>query len=141
MAVNFTPEHKKSLEDLAVKRLFDNKVITNAFGSPLSVSDLIHNETLNSLKSLHRNLKKQLENLEGDDSWSVTEAQSLKIASLKEDVEFLNLLIGYKYWKSEEASKERKKANLETEINALKESMKSPEDRLKEMEEKLKSLN
>jgi predicted nucleic acid-binding Zn-ribbon protein len=55
--------------------------------------------------------------------------------------ETVNLIIGYKRYQLEEEETAKKRKDLESKLAELKESQKSPEDKIKEIEDQLKGLD
>ena len=60
---------------------------------------------------------------------------------MKDTKELVNLIIGWKRKNMEIAENKAKKAALTTKLAELKESTKTPEDRIKEMEAELAALD
>ena len=52
----------------------------------------------------------------------------------------VNLIIGYKRWQDEQESIKQARKLLLEELDDLKESQKTPEDKIKELEDKLANL-
>jgi len=139
MKINFTKEHQEKLESLAVKALFSNQVVTTKLGSPLNVVELIHTTSINLLLEIKADLAKKIEALENRDEW--VDPDNEKLSNLKETKELVNLIIGWKRLNLEKAENAHKKAELTAKLAALKESAKTPEDRIKEMEAQLAALD
>ena len=59
----------------------------------------------------------------------------------KEQKELVNLIIGYKRYKQEIADNKANKEALLEQLNTLKESQKTPEDKIKELEDKLANIS
>ena len=64
-----------------------------------------------------------------------------KLAQMKNLKELVNLIIGWKRYNLEIQENKIKKAELTKKLEELKESTKTPEDRIKEMEAQLKELD
>lgn len=134
--VNFTNEHLTRLKELACKMLFENGEIQNSIGTPLSITELLHTTTINKLTKIKNMLQKQIQNLGNE--WVGPDSE--KLLKLQENKELVNLIIGYKYKSNEVSENDRKKEELSAKLQELKESQKTPEDRIKELEAELASL-
>ena len=138
--VNFTTENKSRLEELATKFLFGNLPIQGPIGTSMRVEDLLHNTSINSLVSMNSHLKKQIASMSDLDEWSCTDADTWKLERLKESQELVSLVIGYKKWLVEQEEISEKKAALAAQIDSLKESQKTPAERIAELESQLADL-
>jgi hypothetical protein len=138
--VNFTTENKSRLEELATKFLFGNLPIQGPIGTSMRVEDLLHNTSVNSLVTMNSHLKKQIASMSDLDEWSCTDADTWKLERLKETQELVSLVIGYKKWLAEQEEIADKKAVLAARIDALKESQKTPAERIAELESQLANL-
>ena len=141
MKINFKKEHFDKLKELAVKALLNNDVIMGKLGTPINIIELIHCTTINSLNNIRLSLAKKIESLEEKDEWTSNELNQDSLLKAKEQKELVNLIIGYKRYKQEiEDNKANKEALLE-QLNTLKESQKTPEDKIKELEDKLANIS
>ena len=138
--INFTNENKSRLEELATKFLFGNLPIQGPMGTSMRVADLLHNTSVNSLVSMNSHLKKQIASMSDLDEWSCTDADTWKLERLKETQELVSLVIGYKKWLAEQEEISEKKAVLAAQIDSLKESQKTPAERIAELEKQLADL-
>ena len=138
--INFTQENKTQLESLAVKFLFENVSIETTLGTTCNIVELIHATSIKSLTIIYQNLKKKINTLEEADRWSRSETENTNLEFLKEKLTFIDLLIGYKKWLVEEEELKRKKTELTEKLEELKESQKSPADRIAELEAELAKL-
>ncbi len=138
MKINFNKEHFTKLTELAVKMLFENRTIKNKLGSPLNVVELLHTTSINQLLEIKAALIKKIEAVESRDEW--IDPDNEKLIQLKEDKELVNLMVGYKRLVIEREENSRKKKELSAKLAELKESTKTPEDRIKEMEAELAAL-
>ena len=138
--INFTNENKSRLEELATKFLFGNLPIQGPIGMSMRVGDLLHNTSISSLVSMNSHLKKQIASMSDLDEWSCTDADTWKLERLKETQELVSLVIGYKKWLAEQEEISEKKAELAARIDALKESQKTPAERIAELESQLADL-
>jgi hypothetical protein len=101
---------------------------------------LLHTTTINTLNSIRLQLAKEIEAIENQDEWVSGEVSQRKLDSLKAKKELVNLIIGYKRFIQEQTEIARERASLEDELVRLKESQKTPEDKIKEIESKLETL-
>lgn len=138
MKINFTEEHHARLKDLACKALFDETYVTTKFGQPLNIFELIHTTTINQLNEIKSSLSKRIEKMEEADEWISPDIE--KLDWYKNTKELINLIIGYKRYNLELTENEVKKKELIKKLTELKESQKTPEDRIKELEDQLKEL-
>ena len=139
--VNFTKEHYAKLETLAFAMLVSNETISTKLGQPLTIVELMHTQTVNTLNGIRLALGKQIEDLEKQDEWVATDYQQEKLEALKKKKELVNLIIGWKRFRAEVEETKRKKAELAKQLKELKDSQKTPEDRIKEIEEQIKELD
>ena len=139
--INFTKEHYAKMKELAFAMLINNDAIVSKFGNTLTIVDLMHTQTINTLNGIRLSLGKQIETLENQDKWAATDTQQEKLELLKQKKELVNLIIGWKRHTTEVAEAKSKKAELNAQLKQLKESQKTPEDKIKEIEEQLKSIN
>ena len=136
--INFTKTHEEQMDKLALKMLKENRVIPYGVGQIFSVIDLLHTVSINTLNNIRTALAKKIEQQESKDEW--VDPDNGKLNQLKEDKELVNLIVGWKRKNMEIAENKQKKAELTKKLTELKESTKTPEDRIKEMEAQLKEL-
>lgn len=136
--INFTKEHEARLDVLAVKALKENKVYKFPLGQLYSVLDLMHTVSINSLNNYRASLSKAIQQKEEKDEWIETNPEEL--TQLKEDKELVNLIIGWKRKAAEIEASQAKKAALIQKLAELKESTKTPEERIKELEAEIAAL-
>lgn len=139
--VNFTKEHYAKLKELAFAMLVKNEVINNKFGQALTIVDLMHTQTINTLNGIRVAIGKSIEALENKDEWVSTDSTQADLATLKEKKELVNLIIGWKRYNEYARESNAKKEELKAQLSALKESQKTPEDKIKELETKLADLD
>lgn len=139
--VNFTKEHYAKMKELAFAMLVANETINTKMGQPLNIVDLMHTTTINTLNNVRIALGKQIEDLEKQDEWVATDHQQEKLEALKKKKDLVNLVIGWKRYNLELAETKALQKDLKAQLNELKESQKTPEDRIRELEAKLASLN
>ncbi len=140
MKINFTKEHLTRLKELIIDMLFKNQYITTGLGQHLDASQLLHCTTINSLNKIKLDLSKKIEQLENADEWIKTDQEQKVLTEMKTKKELINLVIGYKRYVDELAANRREKEMLESEIQRLRDEQKTPADRIKEMEDKLKNI-
>ena len=141
MAINFTKDHFAKLQNLALGMLFTNEVIMSKMGTPLNIVELLHTTTIGTLNEIRLGLAKSIEKLENQDEWTQTEDIQIKLDSLKLKKELVNLIIGYKRFNLENEANARKKAELEAKLKELKESQKTPADRIAELEAEISKID
>lgn len=139
--INFTKEHYAKMKELAFGMLVNNEVVNTKLGQPLTIVDLLHTQTINTLNNIRLAIGKQIESLENQDEWTTSAYQQEKLEKLKQAKELVNLIIGWKRHNMEVAEAKAKKAELNAQLKQLKESQKTPEDKIKEIEEQLKSID
>lgn len=138
--INFTKEHFDKMCVLALGMLINNEVITTKMGQTLNIVELLHTTTINTLNSMRLNLETKIKNLEGEDEWVASSVSQAKLNKTKEQKELVNLIIGYKRHQLEAQENAKKKAELTEKLKALKESQKTPEDKIKELEAELAGI-
>lgn len=141
MKINFKKEHLIRLKELAVKMLFNNDVIIGRLGNPIGIVELIHGTTINSLNQIRLSLAKKIESLEGKDEWAADDTNQVSLEKAKEQKDLVNLIIGYKRYKQEVTDNNATKKALQKQLSILKESQKTPEDKIKELEAQLASMD
>ena len=139
--VNFTKEHYAKMQTLAFAMLVHNRTISTKMGQPLNIVELMHTQTINTLNGIRLGLGKQIETLESQDEWVATDYQQEKLEALKKQKELVNLIIGWKRHNLEIQEARARKAELTAQLDELKESQKTPEDRIKELEAKLQEID
>lgn len=137
--INFGKEHEEKLNALAVKFLKENKVVRTAMGQILNIVELMHTTSINQLNNIRTALLKQIQKKEEGDEWVETDTSALE--EMKDTKELVNLIIGWKRKNIEIEENKAKKAELTKKLSELKESTKTPEDRIKEMEAELAALD
>ena len=136
----FTKTHFDNLSQLIIEALFKDKTFYNNLNMPITVYDLVNNTTINSLTSMYSKALRKLNEVEQQNEWKETDT-----TELIKTTQLLNLLIGYKTYSNEvkkkDKEKEKEKKLLEEKLNTLKEASKSPEEKIKEIEELIKSTS
>ena len=132
----FTKTHFDNLSQLIIEALFKDKTFYNNLNMPITVYDLVNNTTINSLTSMYSKALRKLNEVEQQNEWKETDT-----TELIKTTQLLNLLIGYKTYSNEVEERKEKKKLLEEKLNTLKEASKSPEEKIKEIEELIESTS
>lgn len=132
----FTKTHFDNLSQLIIEALFKDKTFYNNLNMPITVYDLVNNTTINSLTSMYSKALRKLNEVEQQNEWKETDT-----TELIKTTQLLNLLIGYKTYSNEVKERNEKKKLLEEKLNTLKEASKSPEEKIKEIEELINSTS
>lgn len=132
----FTKTHFDNLSQLIIEALFKDKTFYNNLNMPITVYDLVNNTTINSLTSMYSKALRKLNEIEQQNEWKETDT-----TELIKTTQLLNLLIGYKTYSNEVKERKEKKKLLEEKLNTLKEASKSPEEKIKEIEELINSTS
>ena len=136
--INFTKEHMLRLYDLANEALFDKTNVQTKLGQVLNIYELLHTTSINQLVEIKSSLSKKIEKMEEADEW--VNPDNDKLAQMKNLKELVNLIIGWKRYNLEIQENKIKKAELTKKLEELKESQKTPEDKIKDLEAQLKEL-
>lgn len=138
--INFTKQHFDKLCAGLLSMVLNNITIPTKMGTPLNVLELLHTTSINTLNNIRLNLNKQIENLENQDEWVASATSQAALNDAKKTKETINLIIGYKRYLLEQTEANKKKQELETKLAELKESQKTPEEKMKEIEDELAHL-
>ena len=139
--INFTQDHFAQMQHLLLGMLMSNTTVTTKLGGELNVVELLHTTTINTLNSIRLSLSKHIENLESKDEWIADNTSQEALDKAKAQKELVNLIIGYKRYMLEREETKRKRAAIEAKLAELKESQKTPEDKIKELETELTGLD
>lgn len=139
--INFTKEHQAKLANMALTALFNNTTFNTSMGGTCGISELLHQMTVNSLLQMKQNLDKKISAKEAADEWSMTDVEQKNLTDLKAKSELVNLVIGWKKWVAAQDEIAKEKAELDKKIADLKESTKTPEDKIKELEAQRAALD
>ena len=139
--INFTQQHYAQLRALATEALFTNATFKNILGTPIGIVELLHQTTINSLVTMKANIEKIIRQKEDSDEWNVTSEEQTGLEILKNKKELINLIIGFKKYTQQVDENLRIRQELNDTLKALKESQKTPDDKIREIEEQLKSLD
>lgn len=139
--INFTADHKARLDVLLLKGLHNKTEVSLLSGAKANVYDLLHNTTVNTLSKIHRNLKKEIDDIEALDEWSLTDYQQRKLSVIKETRELINLLIGFKRSESIREDNRQKIAELKAKAQELKQSAMTPQEQLDAINAQIAALS
>lgn len=137
--IHFTKENYETLCKLAADMLFANEVISYGVGQPKSIIELLHTTSIETLNKIKQTLNKRIEEQENKDEW--ISPDNAKLDRIRKKKELVNLIIGWKRFNLEKDAQAQKKAELTKKLNELKESQKTPADRIKELEAELSSMD
>ena len=132
--INFTKDHQVKLFNAVNLAVFNNRFFNTPMGGTATIQTLLHQTTVNTLVSMKQALDKKIVAKESADEWSMTDEEQKKLTAMKADSELINLVIGWKKYIAYQNEIAQKKADLDKMIDELKESQKTPEDKLKELE-------
>lgn len=132
--INFTKDHQVKLWNGINISILNNKFFNTPMGGTATIQELLHQTTVNTLVQMKQSLDKKIAAKESADEWSMTDEEQKKLTELKADSELINLVIGWKKYIAYQNEIAQKKADLDKMIDELKESQKTPEDKLKELE-------
>lgn len=138
--INFTKEHLEKMKELAIDMLLNNMSITTTMGTVLNISELMHTTTRGTLNKIRLTLTKKIRDAEDKDEW-VDFSDSKYLDTIRKQKDLVNLIIGWKKYNREKEANEARRKELEKKLDELKESQKTPEDKIKELEEEIKSLD
>ena len=137
--MNFTEEHLRQLKELVFLAVVKNYIIVGKLGQQFTVTDLMMS-SLVTLRNLRKHLQQVISNFT-EDEWEekslVTQDQE---TYCKNSYNLVNLMLGYRINEAKIQEKEAQKAKLQERIDAIKESTKTPEEKLQELERELDSL-
>ena len=139
--INFKKEHFERMKELAIEMLLDNGGVQTKMGQHLGISELLHTTTIITLNSIRVSIDSKIKTLNNQDEWTASDATQREIADLTKTKELVNLIIGYKRYNMEKEQTEIQRFMLKEELKSLKDAQKTPEDKIKEIEEKLSSLD
>lgn len=139
MKINFTKQHYQDLVNLVAQAAMNHVVINTKMGQPLDIVALLHTTSINTLNNIKASLVERIRGIEDRDEWVDTD--TVVLDTLKGQKELVNLIVGWKRWKMEIEENRKKKENLTKKLAELKESTKTPEDRIKEMEAELAAMD
>lgn len=138
--INFTKDHFNKMLSMAAAMLVNNEVVMTKMGQPLNIVELMHTTTIGTLMDIKKSLSKKIENLEDQDEWVESNTNQIHLTRYKNQKELVNLIIGWKRFMLEASEAAKRKQELESKLKELKDSQKTPEDKIKEIEAELASM-
>lgn len=138
--INFTKDHFNKMLSMAAAMLVNNEVVMTKMGQPLNIVELMHTATIGTLMDIKKSLSKKIENLEDQDEWVESSTNQVNLTRYKNQKELVNLIIGWKRFMLEASEAAKRKQELESKLKELKDSQKTPEDKIKEIEAELASM-
>lgn len=138
--INFTKDHFNKMLSMAAAMLVNNEVVMTKMGQPLNIVELMHTATIGTLMDIKKSLSKKIENLEDQDEWVESSTNQVNLTRYKNQKELVNLIIGWKRYMLEASEAAKRKQELESKLKELKDSQKTPEDKIKEIEAELASM-
>lgn len=138
--INFTKDHFNKMLSMAAAMLVNNEVVMTKMGQPLNIVELMHTTTIGTLMDIKKSLSKKIENLEDQDEWVESNTNQVNLTRYKNQKELVNLIIGWKRFMLEASEAAKRKQELESKLKELKDSQKTPEDKIKEIEAELASM-
>ena len=138
--INFTEQNKTELQQLVFDAVTKRWQVSNKLGMVFDVMDIFHTCTIQTLRSIRKELTNKLNAFE-DDEWSDKSIQdNEKIEYYSKSIKLINLAIGFRLWQQEQYDLESKKAALELKLQLLKENQKTPEEKIAELEKEINEL-
>lgn len=140
--INFTAEHQAQLNTLLLEYLLKGTKIKSSFGANLlSVYALLHESSIETLKSIYDNYKSDIDKSAGkQDDWSLTDKE-VKELKLKQDIKLLvHLIIGYRKHKEQEDKKRELLRNKKATLEKMKFDILTPDDKIKLLEAEIDIL-
>ena len=138
--INFTKDHFNKMLSMAAAMLVNNEVVLTKMGQPLNIVELMHVTTIGTLMDIKKSLSKKIENLEDQDEWVESNTNQVNLTRYKNQKELVNLIIGWKRFMLEASEAAKRKQELKSKLKELKDSQKTPEDKIKEIEAELASM-
>ena len=138
--INFTKDHFNKMLSMAAAMLVNNEMVLTKMGQPLNIVELMHTTTIGTLMDIKKSLSKKIENLEDQDEWVESNTNQVNLTRYKNQKELVNLIIGWKRFMLEASEAAKRKQELESKLKELKDSQKTPEDKIKEIEAELASM-
>lgn len=138
--INFTKDHFNKMLSMAAAMLVNNEVVMTKMGQPLNIVELMHTATIGTLVDIKKSLSKKIENLEDQDEWVESSTNQVNLTRYKNQKELVNLIIGWKRFMLEASEAAKRKQELESKLKELRDSQKTPEDKIKEIEAELASM-
>lgn len=140
--MEFTKENYSRMRELLADMLIEGEFFINKLGMPINIYELLHTTTIQSLKTIWDNLTNQINKFGSKPEFlSDYSNKDYTLQILQKKQELVNLIIGYKMYKSKLSDNERLKKELESQLKALEDSVKSPEEKIAEIKNLLASID
>jgi predicted aspartyl protease len=137
--INFTIEDQAKLRSLLADFVLDGTTFKGQLNTPVSVIDLVQNSSLNTLKRMFTALSNTVKNKkEATVRWETKETE--EDALLTKQIDFIELLIGYKLAQAQNETIEAQKKHIQAQIDRIKESNKTPEELMADLLEQMANL-
>lgn len=134
-----TREQYNEMRELLADALINNVMFTNSIGMHVNVYEVFHTMTIEQLKKLWKNLTSKISTANNNNpEWGDNDTD---VSNLVEQQKLVNLIILYRIYRQEVRNNQALKDKLTEELNAIVESTKSPEDRIKDLTTLIESLN
>ena len=133
--VIFTTEHKVKLDALLLKFLYSNIAVKADFSSQLyNISELLHNTADETLVNIRDKARKYTNSLNDIDEEDLTIKQE-ELLNLNKDIyEMAKLILKYRAYVDNKNELMKKLVKAEENLSKLRESTKTPEQKMQELE-------
>jgi viroplasmin and RNaseH domain-containing protein len=139
--INFTESDLNNLRTLIADFVLGDITFKGQLGNVIFVHDLIHNTSINSLRKIFTNLSNIAKNQQTQVlRWDSKDEDDQKTELLKKQINFVELLIGYKIFLAQNEDIEAQKLRIQEQIARVESSTKTPEDIIKELKDQLVEL-
>lgn len=139
--INFTESDFNNLKSLIADFVLGDITFKGQLGNVIFVHDLIHNTSINSLRKIFTNLSNIAKNQQTQVlRWDSKDEDDQKTELLKKQINFVELLIGYKIFLAQNEDIEAQKLRIQEQIARVESSTKTPEDIIKELKDQLVEL-
>lgn len=132
--INFTKEHQAQLDALVLDALYNNVTFKGAVGTALNVNDLFNTTTTKTIETLVKGMRKDVEKNDEEDRWGKSAYEQRVINQKKKSLETLDLVVGYRKFKEEQAEAAAELREKKLQLKGLKESIEKPEDKITKLE-------
>jgi len=133
--VTFTTEHKAKLDALLLKFLYNNIAVKADFSQQLyNISELLHNTADETLVNIRDKARKYTNSLNDIDEEDLTIKQE-ELLNLNKDIyEMAKLILKYRAYVDNKNELMKKLVKAEENLSKLRESTKTPEQKMQELE-------
>lgn len=138
--VNFTETHQNLLKDLIFEAVTKNWLVRGKLGQNFNVMDLFNATSIETLRTIKKMLTNKINELPEDEWTEKSQIAEEQSEFLSNALNLVNLTIGFRLHRAEQRIQEERKLALQARIAEIKESTKTPEEKLKELENELNSL-